>query len=176
MFQPAMPMPVGGAGWNAGQHGAQPATIQWLPSRGGQAAPYAVPAGLDSGRELYVIRAYHEGGTVPGKLHVGHSSAYIAYAGNEVPKYDYEVLVAPVASLSWVDGQGSHIPPHAVPGGRDPNGETYYVGRVWLNGTITVGKVHPSHGACYVPYGGQEHASHSYEILVRNALGRAMNV
>lgn len=31
-----------------------------------------------------------------------------------------QVLVAPVASLSWVDGQGSFIPPNAVPGGSVP--------------------------------------------------------
>ncbi|OXA50535.1 uncharacterized protein LOC110853773 [Folsomia candida] len=168
-------MPQPGMGWGGHGH-VQPMGIQWIPMSGGAVPPYATQAGLDSGRELYVIRAYHQGGMIPGKLHVGHSSAYIAYGGEEVPTPNYEVLVAPVASLSWVDGQGSFIPPNAVPGGRDPGGETYYIGRVWLNGTITVGKIHPSHGSCYVPYGGKEHPSHTYEILVKNALGRAMNV
>lgn len=51
------------------------------------------------------------------QLHVGHNSAYIAYNGQEVPVREYEVLAAPVASLSWIDGQGGQIPPHAVPGG-----------------------------------------------------------
>jgi len=174
MFQAAPMQP--GMGW-AGQGHAQPNGIQWIPMRGGQSPPFATQAGLDSGRELYVIRGFHQGGTIPGKLHVGHTSAYIGYNGEEIPMPNYEVLVAPVASLSWVDGFGGQIPPNAVPGGRDPaSGETYYIGRAWHNNTITVGKIHPSHGSCYFPYGGKEHATKTYEVLVKNALGRAMNV
>ncbi|CAG7786927.1 unnamed protein product, partial [Allacma fusca] len=60
--------------------------------------------------------------------------------------------------------------------GQDTDGETYYIGRVIQNGTVTVGKVHPSHGVCYVAYDGEELNFPEYEVLVRNALGRYLNV
>lgn len=71
--------------------GHEPYTIQWVPKSGGSHAKFAVHAGLDSGKKLYVARAHHNGGIVPGKLHIGHSSVYIPFDGKEVPKSSYEV-------------------------------------------------------------------------------------
>lgn len=64
-----------------------------------------------------------------------------------------QVLVAPTGSLSWIDGEGGAVPSNAVIGGQANDGETLYIGRVVHNGTVTVGKIHPSHGVCYFPYG-----------------------
>ncbi|ODM93865.1 Natterin-3 [Orchesella cincta] len=154
----------------------EPRQITWVPKSHGGHAKFAVHAGIDSGNKLYVARAHHFGGIVPGKLHIGHSHVYIPYNGLEVSVPQYEVLIAAPGTLSWVDGEGSNIPQHAIQGGRDPNGEPYYIGRVFHQGTITVGKVQRSHGTCYVPHGGKEHGYRNYEILVRNAYGRALNV
>lgn len=60
-------------------------SLQWVPkSNGDYIASGGVHAGIDSGNELYVARAYHEGAIVPGKLHVTHSSVYIPYNMAEV--------------------------------------------------------------------------------------------
>lgn len=67
-----------------------------------------------------------------------------------------QVLIAPVGSVSWVDGEGGRVPSNSVVGGQTNDGETLYIGRVVHNGTVTVGKVHPSHGVCYFPYGRPE--------------------
>ncbi len=64
-----------------------------------------------------------------------------------------KVLCGPQACVSWVEGTGSDIPVNAVPGGVEDGGETLYIGRVLHEGTVTVGKIHPSHGVCYVAYG-----------------------
>jgi len=154
----------------------EPRFVTWVPAKNGNHPKFAVHAGIDKGNKLYVARARYNNGVIPGKVVVGHTSAYISYDGKEVPMANYEVLVAPPATLSWVDCLGSNIPPFALPGGQDPNGETYYIGRVFHQGTVTVGKVHPSHGTCYVPHGGLEYPYTDYEILVKNKLGRAMNV
>lgn len=61
---------------------------------------------------------------------------------------------------------GNHIPPDAVPAGYTRTRETLYVGRANHAGTLTVGKVHPSHGVVYIPFGGKEHGYRDYEILV----------
>lgn len=82
---------------------------------------------------------------------------------------------------------GNNIPPQAIPAGQTSGGETLFVGRVNHDGAVTIGKVQPSHGVCYCPYGkkttitnaeisfntdhfyiilgGQEVAFASYEIL-----------
>lgn len=87
--------------------------------------------------------------------------------------------------------EGNQIPPTAVPGkhifnvqklwmefhvisfmffsaGETRDGEPLFVGRVHHEGAVTIGKVQPSHGVCYIPYGGQEMAFQAYEILTCN--------
>lgn len=112
---------------------------------------------------MFVSRAQHEGALIPGKALKSHGVAYIAYGGGEHPKEDYEVLVG---SGTWVTSSGSDIPPNALPGGESEDGEPLFVGRVQHEGTTTVGKVHPSHGSCYIPFAGQELAFTEYEILI----------
>lgn len=60
-------------------------SLQWVPKSNGEYVDSGgVHAGVDSGNELYVARAYHDGAIVPGKLHVSHSSVYIPYNMSEV--------------------------------------------------------------------------------------------
>lgn len=62
-------------------------SLQWAAKSNGEfvgSSVGGVHAGIDSGSELYVARAYHEGAIVPGKLHVGHSNVYIPYNMAEV--------------------------------------------------------------------------------------------
>lgn len=49
--------------------------------------------------------------------------------------------------------------------GESEDGEPLFVGRVNHEGTLTIGKVQPSHGSCYIPYAGQELAFTDYEVL-----------
>lgn len=55
----------------------------------------------------------------------------------------------------------------ALPGGQSEDGEPLYIGRVIHDGALTVGKVQPSHGCLYIPYGGQELSFKEYEILLQ---------
>lgn len=64
-------------------------SLQWVPKSNGEyivSVSGGVHAGVDSGDELYVARAYHDGAIVPGKLQVSHSSVYIPYNMSEVSK------------------------------------------------------------------------------------------
>jgi len=69
----------------------KPIGIQWVPMEGGQHPPFAIQAGNDQGSPLFVIRASHEGGMIPGKLHDGHLSAHVGYDGQDICKPQYEV-------------------------------------------------------------------------------------
>lgn len=64
---------------------------------------------------------------------------------------------------TWVASAGGQIPPNAVQGGFD--NEQLYIGRANFSSQLIPGKVHPSHGVCYVAYGGAEHAIPEYEVL-----------
>lgn len=64
---------------------------------------------------------------------------------------------------TWIPASGGTVPPNAVPGGFDS--EQLYIGRAAHAGAIIPGKVHPSHGVCYIPWGGSEHAIPEYEVL-----------
>lgn len=137
----------------------------WVPASNGEVPPEAVQGGTD-GEPLYVARCRHEGELIPGKLVPSHNVVYVAYAGGEHPHSDYEVLVG--CQPRWVEVEGNQIPPQAVPAGETSSGEPLFVGRVHHEGTVTIGKVQPSHSACYIPYGGGELAFQAYEILTCN--------
>lgn len=83
--------------------------------------------------------------------------------GGEHGKTDFEILVG---EGQWAPAAGSDIPPNALPAGESESGEPLFVGRVPHEGTLTVGKVHPSHGVCYISFAGQELGFESYEILI----------
>ncbi|XP_014366080.2 uncharacterized protein LOC106716925 isoform X1 [Papilio machaon] len=155
----------------AGYPGAAPAVAPsggagvWMDASSGQVVPGAVVGGQDcSGEPLYVARAQHEGAMLPGKLVTSHGCAYVPWGGQEHGKGQYQVLVG--GPNNWVPVSGSNIPPGAFPGGESEDGEPLYIGRVRHEGSITTGKVQPSHGVCYIPFGGQELGFPDYEVLM----------
>lgn len=70
-------------------------------------------------------------------------------------------------NTSWVQASYGSIPPNAVKGGHTSSGEPLYVGRAHWQGSLTVGKIHPSHQALYIAYGGSEiPIKNNYEVLI----------
>ncbi|XP_045780238.1 uncharacterized protein LOC123877483 [Maniola jurtina] len=119
------------------------------------------------GSPLWVIRAWHNGDLLPGKLSVRHNAASVMYNGKEIPVQKIDVLCAKPESLRWVPASNGSVPPGAIPGGRTSTGETLYVGRARHQLSVTPGKIHPSHGSCYIGFGGAEVAHKMYDVLCR---------
>jgi len=138
----------------------------WVHGSGGTLPPNPVKGGDDQGEDLFVGRAHHEGDVIPGKVVPGHGVCYVSWAGEEVGVADYEVLTNPGA-YEWISASGTDIPGNAEEGGKTADGEVLYIGRASHEGALPIGKVHPSHGTCYVPFAGGEHGYADYEILVR---------
>ncbi|XP_022233369.1 uncharacterized protein LOC111081577 isoform X1 [Drosophila obscura] len=127
--------------------------------------PYAVIGGHDSDRSpIYVGRSFHEGENLPAKVIPSKGCAYVAYGGAEHSKTHYEVLVG--QGFAWVPSCSGGVPPNAVRSGTTRTGEPLYVGRGHHAGSLSVGKVHPSHGCLYIPFGGQEVRINTYEVLI----------
>ncbi|XP_037031898.1 uncharacterized protein LOC119071207 [Bradysia coprophila] len=129
--------------------------------------PYtsAVRAGRDAdGSPIFVGRAFHEGDMVPAKVHPDKRIAYISYQGEEIAKDEYEVLRS--GEFVWEFACNGEIPIGAIVIGKTADGEDLYSARCLYRGTQTPGKLHPSHGCLYIPFGGEEVAIQEYEVLV----------
>lgn len=96
-------------------------------------------------------------------------AAYISYDGQEIFKKEFEyIVISNNRYTTWIRSEHGEIPHNAVPGGITATGETLYIGRVHHKGALTSGKIHPSHGCLYIPFGGEEVQHKQYEILVEN--------
>lgn len=136
----------------------------WVAAAGGEVPPNAFIGGEDNGEALFVGRGNFNNSQIPGKLLATHGCCYVPWGGNENPLNEYEVLCD--FNGGWIDCSGANIPSTALPAGETEDGEPLYVGRVFHNGCLTIGKVQESHGVCYVPYGGEELPFQAYQILV----------
>ena len=65
----------------------------------------------------------------------------------------------------WVRCSGGHLPSGAVQGGADRGG-VVYVARADHLGSLVPGKFHSSYKRTFISYGGKEHATTEYEVLV----------
>lgn len=149
----------------------QPAKVYlaWAPASGGNIPRNAVVGGRDNTarEDLFIGRVILGNEAVPGKVVRSHNVLYIAYNGKEIPHSNYEVLVSDVPDrLKWLPDANGRNPEHSVQGGHAQDGEPMYIARAQApDGGVCVGKLHRSHGCCYIPWGGQEHAVKSYEVL-----------
>ncbi|XP_077502237.1 natterin-4-like [Amblyomma americanum] len=126
----------------------------------------AVVGGNAKGEDLYVGRAWHNGGLLPGKVVRSLQCCYVPCNNSEHKYQHYEILVNDGAELKWIPSCDGHVPDEAIPGGKSAAGETLYIGRTRHEGTVTCGKVHPSQGLLYIPYYHREHRYNGYEVLV----------
>ncbi|XP_066259122.1 uncharacterized protein [Euwallacea similis] len=143
-------------------------SYRWVDVAPGAMFPaFAIQGGKDvDGSPIYVGQGFHNGDWLPAKVIPNKRAVYVPYGGKEIAVPTFKVLTGRMPHrFVWVSCAGGNVPPGAVPGGRTSGGEILYVGRVHHGGSLTIGKVHPTHGSCYIPFGGREHPYKSYEIL-----------
>uniref|UniRef100_A0A1I8JAC8 DUF3421 domain-containing protein n=2 Tax=Macrostomum lignano TaxID=282301 RepID=A0A1I8JAC8_9PLAT len=142
--------------------------LSWRPASGSEIPDNAA----DAGGECYVIRAEHKGEWVPGKLVRGQACAYISFGGRELPVQSYQVLVHSCTDrfgigFTWAPVRDGVLPQRALVAGSD-RGSPLFVVRGKCNGEVCTGKAVLGHNRAYVPYGGEERALDSFEVLVFN--------
>ncbi|XP_075215562.1 uncharacterized protein LOC142321402 isoform X1 [Lycorma delicatula] len=91
-----------------------------------------------------------------------NGNKFIPLAPKSEPGWNLDNIES-TGPAKWTAASGGEIPPNAIPAGID--NEQLYVGRANHEGAILPGKVVPSHGVCYVPWGGAEHGIPEYEVL-----------
>ncbi|XP_047025859.1 uncharacterized protein LOC124634355 [Helicoverpa zea] len=168
---PSAPQGPGfGYGPNPGFPQGYGSPIEWIPTTPSDAhglSNRAVVGGYEGhdGSPLWVIRARFEGDLIPGKLAIKHNSAYVAWGGNENAVRSIEVMCAAPDRVRWMDCHDGNIPQNAIVAGNTSSGEPLYVGRAKEQGSLTPGKVHPSHKVLYISFAGKEVPHKYYEIL-----------
>ncbi|XP_022192483.2 uncharacterized protein LOC111050462 isoform X1 [Nilaparvata lugens] len=152
-----------GYGWRPPAHCT--GTFMWVQGMQGSVPPNAVKVGQDKdGAPIFAGRAFHEGDLIPAKINPTHNAAYVAYGGQEVAKYEYEILCS--AHIGWQTAGDGNVPPEAICVGQTQCGEKLYLGRTMHDGTLTPGKIQPSHNCLYISYGGEELRFTEYEVAV----------
>lgn len=137
----------------------------WVPAAAGEIPDTAFEGGQDiNGETLYIARARHEEALIPGKMVPSHGVTYVSWSGAEHAKGEYEVLCNG-GDATWVQCAGGAVPPNAFPAGNTEDGETLYIGRATHEGSLTIGKVQPSHNVCYIPFDGVEVPKEEFEVL-----------
>ncbi|XP_065367351.1 uncharacterized protein LOC135960076 [Calliphora vicina] len=138
----------------------------WIKSSSADDLPdFAIEGGYDcDGTPIYVGRAEHEDEMLPAKVIPSKGCAYVAWGGQEHPKNYYEVLVGP--GYGWCPCENGAVPSTAVSSGETSCCEPLYIGRGHHANSLSVGKIHPSHGCLYIPFAGQETKLCTYEVLV----------
>uniref|UniRef100_T1IZF9 Uncharacterized protein n=1 Tax=Strigamia maritima TaxID=126957 RepID=T1IZF9_STRMM len=140
---------------------------KWIQCSAGEMPANAVVGGQDGDATLYVGRAAMFGDVIPGKIFPECQACFVSWGGDEHQSSEYEALVGEEnAVFEWVETSGGQIPENAVEGGVTQEGEKLYIGKAVHENAMTCGKVHPSHGVLYIPYGGLEVPHENYEILV----------
>lgn len=72
--------------------------------------------------------------------------------------------VVDIGKFCWCEASGGIIPPSAVQGGKDIDGNDLYVGRAYHEGALLPGKVKLGDTICYVAWGGEEHLKNDYQV------------
>jgi hypothetical protein len=141
-----------------------PDAIWTSASNGG--IPYgAIVAGYEAdGPNLYLARAYYQGGLHPGK--VGAGVAHISWGGKEVTVPYYEVFCGiREGSYTWVHASGGNIPSDAIEVGYEADGPILYAARAYYQGGLHPGKIEHGFGGANIPWGGKEISVQEYEVL-----------
>ncbi|XP_058117893.1 uncharacterized protein LOC131260221 [Anopheles coustani] len=142
-----------------------PSTTGWVDYTFDDVPQNAVVAYTNLSETLYIGRAKHRGSITPGVISPLQRTCTIVWGGIVWPKSEFEVLIN--VNGMFVPVVNNRIPPNAFPAGQSEAGETLYIGRIKLGDRWSVvGKVHPSHRVCYVPYNGVERGFENYEIFV----------
>lgn len=142
-------------------------SLCWIKASGGESVDNAVVAGnAGDGAELHVARVQLDPELAPGKLHIGHSCAYIPFHEEEEQHDEYEVLANPgCVELEWVSASEGEVPIGAVEGGTCGQGEPIYLARCQHEDDLVPGKVVPRTGAMYIPWGCKEYTKTEYEVM-----------
>ncbi|KAJ8979374.1 hypothetical protein NQ317_003073 [Molorchus minor] len=144
---------------------------QWKNTSSSKVPNNAFRGGTDvDGSPLYVCRIQHAGDILPGSADPTKKTARASHAGRAHVKDKCQILCLDTACFEWVPSTDGEVLPEMIEGGKTNLGENLYVGRVYHKASHVIGKIHPSHRVCYIPFNDQEVMYQRYEALTLKRL------
>jgi len=70
------------------------------------------------------------------------------------------------AETRWVRGSFGQMPPRALVGGHEANGQTLFICRGPYKGGVHPGKIRSGFNGCNIGYGGREVTVNPYDVLI----------
>jgi len=142
----------------------------WILNKGKRIPNNAILVGREKSWNLYICRAYYEGGKQIGKASdVFQKGAVIGYKHEEIQLDTYEILVGDMNGLVWIPARGrlnvnalGHRP---VEGGHEDDGTLLYIAEAPHQGAVHPGKCSEKLDGAYIPYGGHEECITEYRVL-----------
>ncbi|XP_075168180.1 uncharacterized protein LOC142240358 [Haematobia irritans] len=124
-----------------------------------------------NGDPLYAARVYLNDDLLPAYYVPKKKGVYCAWnCRSHFLKEGIEILDVSNdgnADYKWISAENGEIPDNALIFGYTETGENLYCSRTFCEGRVRYGKLHPSHGCCYVPHKEFEKNNNVYEVLVR---------
>ncbi|KAI5889742.1 carbohydrate-binding module family 12 protein [Schizophyllum commune H4-8] len=145
-----------------------PAT--WILNKGKSIPSNAICVGPEKHWNLYICRAYYEGGLQIGKASDAFKDgAVIGYDDDEISLETYEILVGDMRGLRWVDASGrlnvNSLGYRPVEGGREADGKPLYIAKAPHKDAEHPGKAGEHLDGALIPYGGKEKKIEVYRVL-----------
>jgi hypothetical protein len=143
--------------------GTPHAEAQWVHAVNGFIPADCQPVGKETcGADLFLARAWIDGGLHPGKVRSEYRGALIPYGGREIFVPSYEVFTG---IGKWMPAFGGNVPPKAIPGGLENDGSTLFIARAKHEEGLHPGKIRKEFQSAHIPWGGREIHIRDYEVL-----------
>jgi hypothetical protein len=151
--------------------GNEPAT--WVLTHNQVIPKGAILVGREKSWNLYICRAFYDGGIQLGKASEGfNKGGVLGYKNKEVFVEEYEVLVGDMRYLHWVPSNGklnvASLGYRPVQGGKDSDGSPLYVVEAPYRDAVHPGKASEKGEGAYIAYDGKEVHIREYRVLCYN--------
>jgi len=145
----------------------------WILTHGQIIPRNAILVGPEHSWNLYICRAYHDGGIQLGKASQAFKNGgVLGYDNKEIFVNEYEVLVGDMNRLHWVSVTGvckaANLGQRPVEGGRDKDGTPLYVAQAPYKDAVHPGKAGEGWDGAYIAYDGKERHVKEYRVLCYN--------
>jgi len=145
----------------------------WVLTKGTHIPKGAILVGREHSWNLYICRAFNDGGIQLGKASEAFKEGgVLGYKNKEIQVDEFEVLIGDLNRLHWVNASGrlniASLGYRPVEAGRENDGTPLYIAKAPHKDAVHPGKVSEKLDGAYIPYDGREVHVREYSVLCYN--------
>ncbi|PPQ70209.1 hypothetical protein CVT26_014466 [Gymnopilus dilepis] len=142
----------------------------WVFTQGKQIPKGAILVGREKSWNLYICRAFYDGGLQLGKASDAFKKGgVLGYKNEEIHVDEFEVLIGDMNRLKWVPVSGrinvASLGYRPVEAGRENDGTPLYIVEAPHKDAVHPGKTSEKLDGAYIPYDGKEKHVREYRVL-----------